>query len=178
MVASGLPAQRRSRWRIFKVSTECESPAQESDNITAVWVFDWLFELKGLDQKLFSDKLYPQTYAWVHRFQSTLKNAKSSVKKPVTLKGLEAAKYVASAEYTDKCVVDGDDPSGLREGQVVEFWPTDSGFNHRDQGRLVKLTKDEMAISLTTKLEGKEIRLHAPRWNFRIRAVKSDASKL
>jgi len=147
-------------------------------DVQAVWVFDWQLELNGLDPNLFSDKTYPKTYAWIYRFRAALKAAKAAAEKPMALKGPDAARFICSASFTDKCTVDGSDPLDLEEGQLVEFWPVDSGFNHRDQGPLVKLTKDEIAISLKTRLEGKDIRLHAPRWGFRIRAVEQGAAKL
>ena len=36
--------------------------------------------------------------------------------------------------------VDESDPSGLKAGEWVEVWPTDSGIRHRDQGSLVGLS--------------------------------------
>lgn len=47
----------------------------------------------------------------------------------------------------------------------------------QDRGRLVKLTKEEVSIAVQAK-SGEEIRLHAPRWQFRVRAIKTDAARL
>ena len=67
--------------------------------------------------------------------------------------------------------VDESDPLGLKKGQDVEVWPIETGFSHRDRGRLVALTAREVVLEGQTKTEGKEVRIHCPRINFRIQAV-------
>lgn len=62
------------------------------------------------------------------------------------------------------------DPSGLQKGDEVEVWPTDSGSNHRDRGRLVKLDGGEIVVQGRTG-GGKTVRIHAPRHGFRVRKV-------
>lgn len=44
----------------------------------------------------------------------------------------------------------------------------------QDRGRLVKLTKEEVAIAVQAET-GEEIRIHAPRWMFRVRAINNAA---
>ena len=85
---------------------------------------------------------------------------------------------VLNAEYTDTALfIDPGDPLQLREGTNVELYPTDGGgFTHKDRGRLIKLTKDEVAISVKPSLGDKEVHVHAPRWNFRV--VERSNSKL
>ena len=78
----------------------------------------------------------------------------------------------------DEAGVDPKDPLGLEKGQDVEVWPTDTGFKHRDRGRLISLTKDEVVIAEQSKVGGKEIRVHAPRSGFRVKAVHGGKANL
>ena len=81
-------------------------------------------------------------------------------------------KYITQAEYSEpEGDVDANDPQGLKKGQDIESWPTDSGFKHRDRGHLVSLTPKEVVLASQSKVGGKEVRIHHPRWNFRIKAV-------
>lgn len=71
-----------------------------------------------------------------------------------------------------------EDPEGLKEGDEVEMWPVDTGFDRRDTGRLVKLDAREMVVRTRSQQDGKEVRIHYPRWNFCVRkavAVNGDA---
>lgn len=95
--------------------------------------------------------------------------AKSGAPKPVTLDSPDAVRAVLGADFSDKDLsVDPKDPVQLKDGTNVELYPTDSGgFGpHKDRGRLIKLTKDEVAIAVES--EQGETHVHAPRWNFRI----------
>ena len=105
--------------------------------------------------------------------------AKDSAPEPVTLEGEEMLKYVTSADFAkQEARVDEDDPLALKEGQDVEVWPTDTGFRHKDRGRLVGLTKMEVVIEVESKVGGRVVRIHAPRTGFRVRAVGGDGSKI
>ena len=141
----------------------------------AVWPFHWLVGLKGaLPPSLISKEMYPQVYAWVDRFSKAVSTAKSSAPKPTTLKGAEAVKYIIQAEYSEpEGDVDENDPLGLNKGQDVESWPIDSGSRHHDRGKLVSLTPREVVLASQSKVGGKEVRIHHPRWNYRIRAVSA-----
>lgn len=72
--------------------------------------------------------------------------------------------------------VDENDPIGLKKGTEVEVWPIDTGIGHRDHGRLVGLTRHEVVLSVKPEVEVKEVRVHFPRTNFRIQAVRDGAS--
>ena len=74
--------------------------------------------------------------------------------------------------------VDHNDPLGLKKGQDIESWPIDSGFNHHDRGKLVSLTSKEVVLASQSKVGGQEVRIHHPRWNFRIRAVSEERARL
>jgi len=73
--------------------------------------------------------------------------------------------------------VDSNDPTGLKKGQVVEVWPTDTGFNHKDKGSLVALSGSEIVIESKTQ-DGKVVRVHTPRHGFRLRSVEGAGSKI
>lgn len=146
----------------------------------AVWPFHWLLELKGaLPPTLVSKEKFPKVFAWIKRFSEAVSVAKSSAPQPTTLKGAEAVKYVIQADFSEpEGNVDASDPLGLKKGQDVESWPIDSGFKHHDRGKLVSLTSTEVVLASQSKVGGKEVRIHHPRWNYRIRAVSGGGVKL
>ena len=151
-----------------------------NSNFLAVWPFHWLIGLKGaLPPSLFSKEIFPKVYAWVDRFSKAVSTAKSAAPKPTTLKGDEALKYIVTAEYHEsEGDVDPNDPLGLEKGQDVESWPIDSGSRHHDRGRLVSLNSKEVVLASQSKIGGKEIRIHHPRWNYRIRPVNAGGANL
>lgn len=146
----------------------------------AVWPFHWLRGLKGaLPEELFGKEQYPRTHAWIERFSAAIAKAKASVPKATTLKGDEAVQLIAQAGFAEvEGDVDENDPLGLKKGQEVEVWPTDTGFKHRDRGRLLSLTKNEAVIAAKTKVGETEVRIHAPRAGFGIQAVRENDAKL
>ena len=139
----------------------------------AVWPFHWLLEIDGaLPPSLISKENFPKVYAWIDRFSKAVSTATSSAPKPTTLKGAEAVRYVTQASFSEpEGDVDANDPSGLKKGQDIESWPIDSGFKHHDRGILVVLASQ-------SKIGGKEVRIHHPRWNFRTRAVSGEGARL
>lgn len=60
------------------------------------------------------------------------------------------------------------DPQKLSAGDQVELFPTDSGMNNKDHGKLLSLTEQEIVIELESGL-----RLHTPRIGFRVRKAGS-----
>jgi hypothetical protein len=134
--------------------------------------------LKGaLPRDLISEKQYPKVFAWHERFSKAIKAAKAAVAKPTTLKGDAALKRIVNASFAEQeSTVDEQDPLGLKKGTEVEVWPIDTGIRHRDRGRVVGLTRDEVVLSVKSEAEGKELRVHFPRTNFRIQAVKGGAT--
>ena len=128
---------------------------------------------------LVSEQQFPKVYAWIQRFRAALKAAKSSAPKTVTLKGAEATTAILNSDFAEPSgSVDANDALGLKAGTEVQLYPTDSGFTHRDQGQLVALTSSEVTVAVTSKVGGKEIRLHAPRAGFRVTGVEGSSSKL
>lgn len=139
-------------------------------DIDAVWPFHWLIDLKvALPKDFITKETHPKAFAWVARFDDAVKAAKKSMSKPVTLKGDEAAKVImsAKAQSAEEDKVDERDPTGLKQGMAVESWPTDTGFRNKDRGKLVKLDRQECVFK-----NGKGVRVHHPRWNFRVREIK------
>jgi hypothetical protein len=111
------------------------------------------------------------------RFRKAVKAAQAAVAKPTTLNGDAALQRILDARFAEQeSTVDEEDPLGLKKGTEVEVWPIDTGVRHRDRGRVVGLTQDEVVLSVTPEAEGKEIRVHFPRTNFRIEAVKEGAT--
>lgn len=134
--------------------------------------------MKGsMPATIVSEKQFPKVYAWIARFRAALKEAKASAPKPVTLKGPDAVKAVLNSEFSEPSgAVDANDALGLKADTEVEVYPIDSGFTHRDRGRLLTLTPNEVVVEVQSQVGGKEIRIHAPRTGFRVTAV--DSSKL
>jgi len=114
---------------------------------------------------------FPKVFAWIERFYRAVKAAAQKAGKPKPIKGPEAVKQISSSEFAEsEAEVDPEDPTGFKKGQEIEVWPIDSGFNHKDRGKLVGLSGKEIVIESKTK-EGKMVRIHAPRHGFRVRAV-------
>jgi len=118
------------------------------------------------------------TYAWISRFDKTVKAAAKARPKPNSLKGPEAAKQVLSSKATPQgvdLIFDPLDPTGLQKGQEVLGFPSDSGSKHQDQGKLVGLSGKESVIERKAPT-GETVWIHHPRAGFRIKAV--DTTKL
>ncbi|RDL37606.1 uncharacterized protein BP5553_05039 [Venustampulla echinocandica] len=137
-------------------------------DIEAVWVFYWLVDLPGaLPANLISAQQFPKTFAWIKRFDAAVKAAAKKEGKPKTIKGPEALDIVSRSEFAEaEALVDSSDPTGLKKGQEIRVWPTDSGFSHKDSGKLVGLDGKEIVIEKKNK-SGKTVRVHAPRHGFR-----------
>jgi hypothetical protein len=118
-----------------------------------------------------SPKQFPKVFAWIDRFDASTKAAAKT--RPKSLKGPEAMKQISSSDFAEaEGKVDGNDPTGLKKGQEVEVWPIDSGFSHKDKGKLVALSTDEIVIESKMQ-DGQTVRVHTPRHGFRLRAVGS-----
>ena len=127
-----------------------------------VWTIDWMMSDVTLPSELFSEEIYPKVFSWRNRFRSELVAARQAAPSPLSLEGAEAVAAILGAEFTDRDLfVDQDDPVQLSEGSEVGLFPTDGGgYTHQDRGRLIKLTKDEVAIAVQSE-QGREVHLHA-----------------
>lgn len=145
----------------------------------AIWPFHWLINLKGaLPPSYISATQFPKVFAWVSRFDKFTREVMKRAGKPKTVSGQEAVGIIEGSGFAEE---DGEmeagDPSELVKAEVVEVWPTDSGFSHKDRGALVSLTEKEIVIESKTE-GGTTVRVHAPRHGFRVRRVGSGGTKL
>ncbi|KXX81819.1 Glutathione S-transferase U4 [Madurella mycetomatis] len=140
-------------------------------DIEAIWPLHWLVTLPGppaLDPARVSRERFPRVFAWIERFQAAVREAKGGEVR--TLSGEEAAAVIRTAGLFEESRLGVDETEslvralGLRRGDVVEVWPTDSGSGHRDRGRLVGIGTDEVVWE--TEIG---VRVHAPRGGFRVR---------
>ena len=117
-----------------------------------------------------SQARYPKVFAWISRFDAALKSARETAPKPTKLDGATAAKQIFGSGFAEKSgtIEAGEPLKELRQGDLVELFPTDSGMHNKDHGRLLSLAEDEIVISLDTGL-----RLHTPRAGFRVRPLGS-----
>jgi glutathione S-transferase len=137
-------------------------------DIDAVWPLSWLIADRGMKGSLpetyFSEKIYPKTYAWVHRFMNEVAQKKKQTRPPNSLDGPSMKTRVSDTTSPLEATTFADsDPLDLQPGQQVEVYPTDYGQAHKDRGALVGLSTTEAVIRNTQNLH-----LHFPRWNFRI----------
>jgi glutathione S-transferase len=149
-----------------------KTDAPSTADIEAVWAFHWAKGLPGALPKGFIDAtIFPKTYAWIVRFDKATKAAEKKNGKPNAVKGDEARKLIEKSTFAEKeGEVDPNDPIKLQKGAEVEVWPTDTGFSHKDQGKLVSFDRQEIVIEGKTE-GGVAVRIHTPRHGFRIRAV-------
>jgi glutathione S-transferase len=139
-------------------------------DIHAAWIFVWLREMDGaLPETIFSRKEYPKTWAWFDRYVEARGPALEAMEKNGLRKeeeGKDALARILKGGFGEKeGQVDERDPMGLKKGEQVRGYPTDTGFNHKDVGRLVALNSQEAVLS--SKGEGGvEVRVHHPRWQF------------
>ena len=140
-------------------------------DLEAVWAFVWIKGIPGAYEAGVIDREnYPRVWEWMGRWENLVAIADGYTGRVERLSGEVAKEAVLGGAFGGKELeVDGKDPLGLKKGVEVEVWPVESGFNHRDRGRLVGLSKEEMVIE--KGLEGKKIRLHFPRIGFRVKEV-------
>lgn len=145
----------------------------------AIWPFHWLSTLKGaLPSSYISAEQFPKVFAWIARFDRAVREAARVAGKAKTVSGKEALGIIEASGFAEgEGEVDAGDPLGLKRGDVVEVWPIDSGFSHRDRGRLVGLGAGEVVVESRTE-GGKVVRVHAPRHGFRVRRVGDGGAKL
>ncbi|KAL4971549.1 hypothetical protein BDW66DRAFT_165075 [Aspergillus desertorum] len=151
-------------------------------DVEMVWPFHWLFSTPGaLPEEHISARLFPKVFAWVDRFQTTIRKSQKALRVPQTVSGEQAADLLKRATADETAdVVDQSDPlvqaCGLQKGQVVQVWPTDTGARHKTVGRLLGLTDKEITIET---IEGEvPVRVHAPRHGFQVAARVGDRATL
>lgn len=127
-----------------------------------------------LPEDIISNKQFPRVFAWLDRYRAAVEAAKSSAPEPTKIDGQAAAESILRSEFgLSNTSIDGNDPAGLKEGVQVEIYPADWVTEHRDRGRLVGLSVDEVTIAVHSK-RNVEIRVHAPRTGFKIREIETN----
>ncbi|KAK2868017.1 hypothetical protein FQN49_003245 [Arthroderma sp. PD_2] len=134
-------------------------------DIQAIWPLDWVV---STDSDIVSKTSHPKVFAWMARFRQALSNAEAKMEKVVVSGSdvLDGLQHESFAEEEGK--VDESDPLGLRKGENVTVWPTDSGSTHRDTGTLVTLNSKEIVLQRKTADGRFDVRIHFPRINFRV----------
>lgn len=134
--------------------------------------------MKGsLPPKVVSEQKYPRVFAWIQRFRAALDDAGSSAPKPEKLNGPEAVRRILAFEFHENSSQGKEDTNDealeLQVGEEVEVYPADWGSEHRDRGRLVRLTQDEVVVGVKagSGAGDREIRIHAPQTGFKITKV-------
>lgn len=162
------------------------TPAPSLADVESIWPFHWLTTMPGAfedgqsPEPALSPAQFPRLFAWIERFNGALKAVKATtVKKRVD--GAAAAEAIWAAPASDSQEgVDGNDPvaraAGLKVGQSSVVWPIDTGTLHKDVGRLVRLTGDEVVLEVAAE-SGKTVFLHAPRHMFRVRPYAEAAKE-
>jgi len=143
----------------------------------ACWIFDWLLMLDSFDPDFFNPQIYPKTFAYRDRYVAAIARAKKSAPEPTELSGPDAvSKILASGfqESESELKVE-DDPEVFKKGEEAEMCPIDTGFASKDGGKLVALNVREAVVSTKSQQEGKEVRIHHPRWNFEIKRTGGGA---
>ncbi|SPN97263.1 uncharacterized protein DNG_00777 [Cephalotrichum gorgonifer] len=145
-------------------------------DIEAIWPYHWLAGIPGaLPEETFSPSTYPRVYSWIDRFQKAVSAAKKTNGRAERISGEAALKLTAGSPWNEAPgSVDPQDSvvvaDGLRGGDLVTVWPTDTGSSHRDTGSLVSISSTEVVIETRAKDNAATVlRVHAPRHGFRVR---------
>ncbi|KAL4950282.1 hypothetical protein BDW69DRAFT_172554 [Aspergillus filifer] len=151
-------------------------------DVEMIWPIHWLLSVPGaLPEEHISAGLFPKVFAWVERFQKAVEEAKKGVRQPESLSGDQVAEMLQQAVADGSGdVIDEKDPlvkeKGLKKGQMVQVWPSDSGSRHKTVGRLLGLTAKETTIET---VEGDiSVRVHAPRQGFQVAEVSAEKANL
>ncbi|KAI5237983.1 hypothetical protein E4T43_07719 [Aureobasidium subglaciale] len=157
--------------RDWIVDSAVPSPA----DVDAVYIAQWIVTnplMEGaVPEHFLSEKMFPKTYAWIHRFRKALQDAEVKAFVPTALSGEEVLEKITSApagafqddmSYTDSL--------RLKIGEMVEVYPTDWASHHRDVGELVMLKANQVCIR-----NAQGVLVHFPRWNFRIQALEENS---
>ncbi|EPS37611.1 hypothetical protein H072_8699 [Dactylellina haptotyla CBS 200.50] len=149
-------------------------------DIEAVWVLKWIAMIPGaLPKDFIGAQQFPKVFAWIDRFTKTVDGISKELGKPEAVKGDQAAAKILNSTYAEpEGTVDGRElvaeALGLKKGDTVKVFPTDSGVNHKETGTLLSLTSKEVVI----EVEGPNgvVRVHSPRHGFTLSKFSEKAS--
>ncbi|RFU72527.1 glutathione s-transferase [Trichoderma arundinaceum] len=142
-------------------------------DLDMAWSLLWMERVPGaIPEEWISKEIFPKVFAWMERFKDAATQALEDLGTPTTLTGDEAAQLVLGSEYheVEGQVDEGDalvQLQGLKKGQLIRVWPTDTGSNHKELGELVSLDAKEVVIEAKAE-EGGSVRIHAQRHGFAV----------
>ena len=153
------------------------SQALGKEDLDAVWPLEWAVGVPGaLDEEVLGPARFPRVYAWMGRVREMVGLSQQRLGEQASVSGEEAVTKIKRGAFAqdpaDTRVLEHD-PLRLDVGDEVRVWPTDTGSAHKDQGRLVRLKEDEVVIEVCGA-DGTPVRLHTPRWGFRVEKVIMD----
>ncbi|KAL7941798.1 hypothetical protein V8C42DRAFT_333742 [Trichoderma barbatum] len=146
-------------------------------DIEVAWSLLWMGRVPGaIPEDWISKEVFPKVFDWIERFKSVVKGAQEELGEPQTLTGDEAAQSILGSDYHEaEGHVKEEDPlvqhQGLKKGQLVRVWPTDTGFNHKELGELVSIDEKEVVLEAKAE-EGGSVRVHAQRHGFAVAAYQ------
>ncbi|KAK8088103.1 hypothetical protein PG997_003064 [Apiospora hydei] len=150
-------------------------------DIEAVFVFVWLAAMGALPKDTMGPAAFPRLYGWMGRFIKMAEAAEKENGAAKSASGDEAAKAIFGSAFAEaEGSVDGSNPivvaEGLKKGDLVKVWPTDSGSGHKESGKLVSMSLKEIVV----EVQGKEgsVRVHAPRHGFKVKKDVEASSNL
>jgi len=127
----------------------------------------------ALPASYISANQFPKVFAWIQRFDNAVKEARAASPKPIRVKVDDLIKHLAKSRFYEPFGdIDANDPTAYKAGDEVAVYPTDTGASHKDTGKLLSLTPNDIVIAKRTKVGDLEIHVHAPRWGFRVTKVK------
>ncbi|KAL7933945.1 hypothetical protein V8C35DRAFT_302834 [Trichoderma chlorosporum] len=146
-------------------------------DIEVAWSLLWLARVPGATpEDVISKEIFPKVFSWMERFKEVVDKLEEELGEPKTLTGDEAAQLVLGSDYheAEGQVNEGDalvQKQGLKKGQLVRVWPTDTGSNHKELGELVSLNEREVVVEAKAE-EGGSVRIHAQRHGFAVAAYE------
>lgn len=146
-------------------------------DIEVAWSLLWLERVPGvMPEEWISKEVFPRVFAWMERFKGVGEAALEELGEVKSLTGEEAARLVLGSGYHEvEGEVDEGDAlvrlRGLKKGQLVQVWPTDTGSNHKELGELVSIDEREVVVEAKAE-DGGSVRVHAQRHGFAVAAYE------
>lgn len=148
----------------------------ETDASAALWIYNWFRQLlKGVVPEAF-EKEFATVTAWSDRYIKALEESQADKKE---IEGKEAQQII---EKSDPVEMDAGVDSqnllvsalSLKAGDKIDVWPLDiteeAAKQNKETGSLVTLNKEEVVMEVKGEA-GIKLRVHAPRWGYRIAKV-------
>ncbi|KAF8915912.1 hypothetical protein CPB85DRAFT_1292377 [Mucidula mucida] len=147
-------------------------------DVSLHFILSWIKAAPGTES-VFDEKKAPRTLKWLSRTTEYLSNLKSTLS-VTKITGDEAAKRIASGTHEDYFVVGFDLVEamrlGLKDGEIVQVTPDDTGRAFPTTGRLIGLSQEEYVLETTSSFG--VFKCHFPRIGFTVRVLTESKSKL